>query len=476
MGQEALQQPGAFALDGVALPGGDLHVQRHVGVAPARRGGDEVDRCGADRRELVRLRGCLAGGDVAEVLLHQRLELVHRQVADGDEGHVGRHVPEFVEVPQHVGGHGLDDLGRADRVVALVGGVLGVGPIEDAVDDARAGLVAQPQLVADHAALLDDVGLGDGGRVGPLGEHVEGGLHGAFLGGHHVEFVDGLVVGRVGVDVRAELHAEAPQRLHDVVAGIVLGAVEHHVLEEVGDAEVRRGLVHGPGVHRQAQRQVAARLLVVAEVVGEAVVERADVHLGIHRQQQRGRLHDRLLLHGLGGRLLDRLFDRLLDAFGCRLRPLRRCGRLCVGLRLGRLRRVTCRVGLALSGGRLIACLGRRAPRNFQRSLGCGHGLLVPFGREMRQVRGSLGGLSRHQGLSGLPGSSLGLSECRGGVTAGRVRLGRRLAGRGRAIVAGAGTPHQCKSQQQDQQESPHHSPRSRRSPLAARKGATLTA
>ena len=259
------------------------------------------------------------------MLFHQSLELVDRKIADRYEGHVGRHVPGLVEVSQRLRSHRLDGLHRADGFASLVGGSDHVGVVEDAADGAVAGLEAQPQLVADHAALGGHIGLGEGGRVRPLGQDPEGGVHRTGLEGRHIELVDGGVVGREGVRVRAELHAEAAQHLDDLGARVLLGAVEHHVLEEVGHAETRVGLVQRPGINREAQRQVVARRRVAAEVVGESVAEHTDPHCGIHRQrcsQIGGRQLDRVLL---GSLLLSRLVGRhLFDG-------LRRIDRLVVG-------------------------------------------------------------------------------------------------------------------------------------------------
>ena len=59
-------------------------------------------------------------------------------------------------------------------------------------------------------------------------------LHAFAFGGHVRDVVDGLVDAGVGVEVLSELHAHAFKPCDEFVAGEVLGAVEAHVLQEVG--------------------------------------------------------------------------------------------------------------------------------------------------------------------------------------------------------------------------------------------------
>ena len=98
-------------------------------------------------------------------------------------------------------------------------------------------------------------------------EHVEPGRHDLVVVGGDRELVDGLVVAREGVDVGAELGAEPAQHVDQLVLGELLGAVEEHVLDEVGDARLVGLLVRRAGVDRQPQLGAAAGALVVPDVV-----------------------------------------------------------------------------------------------------------------------------------------------------------------------------------------------------------------
>src|SRR5690625_4730616 len=87
------------------------------------------------------------------------------------------------------------------------------------------------------------------------------------LGEHRAE-VDGVLAARVGVVAGAHLVELAV----DVLGRPALGALEHHVLQEVGDTRDRGALVARAGVHEVAGRE-ALGILVQLTDDGEAVVQ-----------------------------------------------------------------------------------------------------------------------------------------------------------------------------------------------------------
>ena len=116
-----------------------------------------------------------------------------------------------------------------------------------------------------------------------------------------LQFVHGVVEGRVRVHVRAKSH---PERLHergDVAAGEMQCAVEAHMLDEVREPELVVVFKHGTRVHDQPELGAGLRQFVRADVVAQAVRERADLDQRIDRN----RLAERRRLGGRGeGRLL----------------------------------------------------------------------------------------------------------------------------------------------------------------------------
>ena len=169
--------------------------------------------------------------------------------------------------------------------------------LETVEDSAIGTRLRTPPLVEDHTALGLDLRLFDGRCRQPLLEHVEPGLDHGVVGGRHGEFVDGLVVGRVGVDVGAEGRTEAPQHVDEFVLGELLGAVEQHVFEEVRPARLRLVFECGSGVDDQSHVDACARIVVVTDQIPQAVVEFADddrrVGFGNRRQPVRIGCRDR---------------------------------------------------------------------------------------------------------------------------------------------------------------------------------------
>ena len=139
----------------------------------------------------------------------------------------------------------------------------------------------------------------------------------------HVELVDGLVEAGVGVDVGAEGSTEPAQHVDQLVLGVLLGAVEHHVLVEVGDTGARSDLVDGTGADGQPQRRLAAGPFVVTHVVLEPVVERAGAHVvvirdrhvgGVDQTRQRERAFRRLERRRPATSRVSRLDATLVDS------------------------------------------------------------------------------------------------------------------------------------------------------------------
>ena len=75
----------------------------------------------------------------------------------------------------------------------------------------------------------------------------------AGLVGRNLQLVDRLVEAGVGVDVRAEPHAERLHERGDVLPGEVPRAVERHVLDEVGQPALVVVLEHRPRLDHQPQ-------------------------------------------------------------------------------------------------------------------------------------------------------------------------------------------------------------------------------
>ena len=136
--------------------------------------------------------------------------------------------------------------------------------------------VAGAFLRKHHAAFAVDGALANRQFGGHFAQQLQRGVDGVFVGLRQVELVDGLVEvgGRVGVG--AEGQAVAFQDLDHLALGHGLGAVEGHVLQEVGETLLGVGFHQRAGVEAQAQRRLAGRDRLAVDGVAHAVGQRAE--------------------------------------------------------------------------------------------------------------------------------------------------------------------------------------------------------
>ena len=258
--------------DGADVVGRDGYVHRDVREALTRVGDDMGGRLGVgDRHDRLEW-GCFTRGHRTEILRHEILKIFHTQIPDRDDSHVRRHVPCFVERSEIVGGHRFDAGDGAERVSSLIGRSLGVDTIQFRCHISVAGFSTAAHFVEHHSTFGDHRVRIESGCVGHLGQSTEHRRDVGRWGGVHAHFENGLVVAHMGVEVRSELHTDLPHRRAQRVARVAGGAVEQHVLYEMSDACSCVGLVHRPDLHDEAQIQVVARIVVGAQIVGEAVV------------------------------------------------------------------------------------------------------------------------------------------------------------------------------------------------------------
>ena len=140
--------------------------------------------------------------------------------------------------------------------------------LQHLVEDQAAGpVVALPLLVLDDAALVIEHALRDRAEqmAHPVAFHEQRPIERA--GRHRLEIV-GAVERGGAVDLgRADL-----LQIGEIVARQILGAVEHQMLEQMGEAGLALGLVLGADIVPDADAD-DRRLVVLVDDDGEAVVE-----------------------------------------------------------------------------------------------------------------------------------------------------------------------------------------------------------
>ena len=173
------------------------------------------------------------------MLLHQIDDLLMLQVARGGHHHIGRRVVALHVAGQHATRHTLDAvlaaqhgtperLRRERRLLEIV------------EDDVIRRVVGLADLLQDHAALALQLLRLEGGVRQDVADDV-GTQRGVLL--QQLDVVRRLLTRGVGVDVAAH----RLDLLGDLRRGAAFGALERHMLQEVRDAVLVRGLVAGAG-------------------------------------------------------------------------------------------------------------------------------------------------------------------------------------------------------------------------------------
>jgi hypothetical protein len=155
---------------------------------------------------------------IGELRLDPALEIVGLEVTHRDHRHQIGAVPVAVVAHHRVPRGGLDDLRLAD------GDALGVlRAVEQhrrlLVEDAHPRAPPQPPLLQHHPALLLNLLGVEGGAARPVAQHLQRAVDDLRLVGRDLQHVDGLVERGVGVEVGAELGADALEEAHQRLLG-----------------------------------------------------------------------------------------------------------------------------------------------------------------------------------------------------------------------------------------------------------------
>ena len=218
---------------------------------------------------------------VVEILFNFGLDGVDIDVANDDDSLQVRTIPVLIETDdggtleglQHLFGSDGDTVGIA-RILEHNGPVL-------LLQTVLSTEAAAPFLDDDTALGVDFLGVHQKlacPAVKDLHTHLE---HLGIVG--HIDVIDSLVKAGVGIHVATKLHTLGLQLVDQLVVGIVLRAVEGHMLGEVSQTQLVFILEDRAGVDGQAELHAAFRFLVGADVVGDTIVQLADAHLLVDR-------------------------------------------------------------------------------------------------------------------------------------------------------------------------------------------------
>ena len=225
--------------------------------------------------------------DAGEERLYLLLHLVHVDVAHDDDALQVGAIPFGIVVADGLVGEVVDNVDAADGHAV---GILGAGVergLRIGVEAEQADVAAAP-LLADDAAFLVNLLVGQQYGVAPVVQDEQAGVHDGGVGTGHVAYIINRLVHRgVGVEVGTELDAFRLAPLHDAkaafVAGEVLRAVEGHVFQEVCKAALL-GLFQDRAYFLcDVELYAVFGFLVVTDVVGQSVVQFSDAYVRVDR-------------------------------------------------------------------------------------------------------------------------------------------------------------------------------------------------
>ena len=308
-GLDAVLEVGAEAVvqavrRGRVLHGNHDHLRGDLGILVADHDGLAVVGHGV----VLALGHGLADGDGTEEVLDLAFHLVHIDVADDDDALQVRTIPLMIVGAQRVVGELVDHRHQTDGETTTE--ATGHQLLQIADQDAGEARVAHAPFLMDDSALLVDFLAVQRQVVAPVVQDEQAGVDGSLARGYIINIVNSLFHRGKGVQLCAELHADALKILDEGAVGEVFGAVEAHVLQEVCQTALALFFLNGTHLLRDVEEGLVLRFLIVAEVVRQSVVETADAHFLIHGQ----RLHHHLSLH------LFHLFGRLGKRHCCRKR------------------------------------------------------------------------------------------------------------------------------------------------------------
>ena len=247
---------------------------------------NDIDGLGVvgHRIELVGGRIFL-GLDGGEYALDLCLYLIYVNIADNDDALEVGAIPLLVVGAQEVRLEIVDDAHQTDRhTLAVARTGIEVGQL--AVEDAHHGAGAHtPFLVDDTALLVDFVGLEEE-AIGPVVENPEARVDVAIAHGHAVNVVNRFVGGGIGVEVLAKFHTNAFAILNEAVAREMLGAVEAHVLKEVGQTALVLLFLYGTHLLGDVEVDALFGQSVVTDVVSQSVGQLAITHSLVNGQHR----------------------------------------------------------------------------------------------------------------------------------------------------------------------------------------------
>ena len=234
-----------------------------------------------NERTRKRSRGIL---NPAEVFLYHGFHGVEIEIADGDDCHVVRAVPCFIETFQRCVFKGGQNVFLADGHALGILGIVekhGILFLEDALVCA----LARAHFFDDDAAFLVDFRVVEADIVSPVLDHLNTLFEQPGFVRRDLQHIYGFIETGVCIQIIAEACADRLEIFDKLVLFEILRPVEGHVLAEMREPLLLVAFQHRSRVHGEAKLRALFGLAVLEDVVRHAVLELAETRIRVKRNR-----------------------------------------------------------------------------------------------------------------------------------------------------------------------------------------------
>ena len=228
--------------------------------------------------------------DGREEFFDASFHLVDVDVTDNDDSLIVGTVPFVVVVAQVLVGEVHHYFHRTDRqTVGILASCKHLG--QDFLYDTPVGVVAGTPLFVYHTALAVYLIVFEQDGARPVVQYEEAGVYQSGVGRGYVRYaIYRLVESGVGIDVGAEFYTVVFEIVEHCFPGEVLQSVESHVLQEVCQTALVLFFENRTYALCDVKFGAVFGCLVVADVIGESVVEYTITNLRVDGQLLRHRV------------------------------------------------------------------------------------------------------------------------------------------------------------------------------------------
>ena len=223
--------------------------------------------------------------DVREYLLYLSLNAVNIYITDHDYTLLIGTIPCLIIITKRLIWEIINHLQRAYRHTIRIL-TAGIHNRQKGLKYALLAHIAATPLFMNDCTLFVDLLRVKQQSVGPVMKYKQTRILNWLAGGRYLTYIIYCLVDRgIGVEVAAEFHAHGLKPRHNVVAREVIGAVEAHVFKEVSESALIVFFKNWPYFLCDVIVGLILWILIVTDVIRQAVVKTPYPHIGIDRNR-----------------------------------------------------------------------------------------------------------------------------------------------------------------------------------------------